>query len=386
MRIVHICTKFSRTSETFIYDLIQGLEQAGAENHILTAARINTEERPFPRVRVLPLSFWRKAAFAIQKFGLGIYHFSLPTHATRQALRETRPDIIFAHFGGTGACIAPLAGELGIPLVVTFHAFDLFLRPFRPSTYRALWASGAYAVAISEHGKQRLIELGCPSHKVRVIHCGVDLSRFSQLPPARQTTNDFRLISIGRLVEKKGFDTLIQAVALASQTSLPRIRVDIYGEGPLRRSLEKLIRTLNLTGSVALRGSVTHQEVPTLLREYDAFALPSQTARDGDKEGIPITILEAQAAGLPVISTLHAGIPEAIPPTNREWLAHEGDAKELASLLKSMATRYTEREGIGRRGRDWVSRHFSLKDQVITTLHLLSEISPLPVPAPKGAG
>lgn len=375
MRVAHICTKFSRISETFIYDLILGLEQAGTENHILTAARINSDERPFPRVRILPLSLWRKTAFAILKQGLGVYRFPLPPQATRQALREIRPDVILAHFGGTGAAIAPLARELGIPLVVTFHAFDLFMRPFRPSTYATLWEAGAHAVAISEHGKKRLLELGCPSDRIRVIHCGVDLSRFSQTAHFYIGTNELRLVSIGRLVEKKGFDTLIRALALLRERTLPPIRVDIYGEGPLRSPLEKLAQSLGMTEAVSFKGAVSSQALPRLLQEYNAFVLPSQTARNGDREGIPITILEAQAAGLPVVATLHAGIPEAIPPSNREWLVRERNPGELADTLQLLASCPHQWEHIGRRGSAWVGRHFQLHAEVNATLRLLRELA-----------
>ena len=153
MRIAHICTKFNRTSETFIYELIQGLEQAGTENHVLTTVRVNESERPFSRVKLLPLSFPQKASFVIQKHCLGLYRFPLPHRKTRQTLRDIQPDIILAHFGGAGAAIAPAAQELGIPLVVVFHAFDLFMRHVRPGTYTSLRESKAQAVAISEHGR-----------------------------------------------------------------------------------------------------------------------------------------------------------------------------------------------------------------------------------------
>jgi colanic acid/amylovoran biosynthesis glycosyltransferase len=374
MRIAHICTKFNRISETFIYDLILGLEHAGTENHVLTAARLNAKERPFPRVRLLPIPLRRQVLFAIRKRWLNTYHFPLPRPATREALQDIRPDVILAHFGGAGAAIAPVARELDIPLVVVFHAFDLFMRHFTPATYAALWAAGAQAVAISEHGKRRLLELGCPAERARVIHCGVDTSRFSVASEARVNAHDVRLVSIGRCVEKKGFDDLIRAVG-AVRDRIPRpVHLDIWGNGPLKRRLEALTRQLGLSNVVTFKGGVASRDVPQLLRLYDAFVLPSKTARNGDMEGIPITIMEAQAAGLPVVATLHAGIPEAIPTANRDLLAREGDVADLVEKLALLISRRAQRGEIGMRGRQWVLEHFTLNDETAAYQRLFEEV------------
>jgi len=384
MRIAHICTKFNRISETFIYELIQGLEHAGTENHVMTAVRVNEGERPFARVKLLPLSFPQKAAFAIQKHCLGVYRFPFPHLKTRQTLRDIRPDVILAHFGGAGAAISPAARELGIPLVVVFHAFDLFMRHVRPGTYTSLWDSKPQAVAISEHGKARLLELGCPAERVRIIHCGVDISRFPPVNHPLPRPDAFRLVSIGRLVEKKGVDDLLHAVAMIRDLTAQPIRLDIWGDGPRRRHLEHLARILGVKDRVTFRGVAAFCDIPGILREYDAFVLPSRTASDGDKEGIPITILEAQAAGLPVVATLHAGIPEAIPPSNREWLSDEGNILDLAGKLRSLSSQPDQWDNIGRRGRAWVLRHFDLKEEISAYLGLFTTLPTLSSPRRPG--
>ncbi|MEI6788869.1 MAG: glycosyltransferase [bacterium] len=385
MRIAHICTKFNRLSETFIYDLIQGLEQAGTENHVLTTVRVNEGERPFDRVKLLPLSFSQKAAFMIQKHCLGRYRFPLPYRKTCQTLQDIRPNVILAHFGGAGAAIAPAAQELGIPLVVVFHAFDLFMRHVRPTSYTSLWESKHQAVAVSQHGKARLIELGCPAERTRIIHCGVDISRFPPLKCATPRPGTFRLVSIGRLVEKKGFDDLIHAVARLRNVTAQPIRLDIWGDGPRRRHLDTLARRLGVKDRVNFRGVAANGDIPGILREYDAFVLPSRTARNGDKEGIPITILEAQAAGLPVVATRHAGIPEAIPPSNREWLADEGNILDLAEKLRSLSSQPDQWDNIGRRGKAWVVRHFALHEEVSAYLDLFATLPAMSSRKPLGS-
>jgi len=375
MRIAHICTKFNRISETFIYDLIVGLERAGTENHVLTAARVNLTERPFSRVRVVPIPLRQQAVFALRKRWMNVYRFPLPRRAARAALRDSGPDVILAHFGGAGAAIAPVARELGIPLVVVFHAFDLFMRHFRPATYAKLWAAGAQAVAISTHGRRRLLELGCPAERVRTIRCGIDVTRFDAVTDRQPDANGLRLVTIGRFVEKKGFDDLIRAMgALRGRISLP-VSLDIWGDGPLKQRLEALTRKLGLRDTVTFKGIAASRDVPLLLRRYNAFVLPSKTARNGDTEGIPITILEAQAAGLPVVTTWHAGIPEAIPPANHDLLACEANVPELTEKLLLLAERRNRWRAIGLNGREWVLKHCALEDEVAAYRSLFEAIT-----------
>ena len=239
-------------------------------------------------------------------------------------------------------------------------------------------------MAISEHGKARLLELGFPEKRVKIIHSGVDISRCPPVnhPPPRPDT--FRLVSIGRLVEKKGFDDLIHAVAIIRNPTIRPIRLDIWGDGPRQRHLEMLARKLGIRDRVNFRGVATSRDIPQILRENDAFVLASRTARNGDKEGIPVTILEAQAAGLPVVATLHAGIPEAIPPSNRAWLADEGSAPDLADKLGLLATQPDQWDNIGRRGRAWVSRHFTLQSEVAAYLDLFTNLLAKSAPRPSG--
>jgi glycosyltransferase involved in cell wall biosynthesis len=328
---------------------------------------------------------WDQAAFAIRKHWLGTYRFPLPVRAARRALRQIRPDLVLAHFGGAGAAMAPLAHELGIPLVVVFHAFDLFTRQFRADTYATMWESVSHAVAVSEHGRTRLVELGCPEDKARVVHCGVDTVRFAPANASRQAAEGFRLVSIGRLVEKKGFDDLLRAVAAISSRLAAPVHVDIWGDGPMRLRLGSLACRLGLRHMVTFKGVAANRTIPRLLHRYDVFVLASRTARNGDTEGIPITILEAQAAGLPVVATQHAGIPEAVPPGNREWLARENDVDDMAGKLLSLAANSNRWRAIGMRGRDWVLRHFALGDEVKAYRSLFNNVlerpSANPVPA-----
>lgn len=372
MRVAHICKQFSILSETFVYDIVAGLERSGIENHVVAARRVNAVARPFPRVVLVPVPPWDQAAFLLRKRLMGLYRFPLPERTTLRALTSIRPDVVVAHFGGAAVAAAPLAGRLGVPMVAVFHAFDLFARHFSAAYYAPLWRSGAHAVAVSEHGRHRLVELGCPPERLHLIHCGVNVARFQPAMPPPPSNRPFRFLSIGRLVEKKGFDVLLQAMAAALIRSRRPLQLDIWGDGPLRNRLHQLCRRLELAPFVTFRGPSDIRELPSLLGQYDGFVLASRTAADGDKEGIPVTLLEAQAAALPVVSTWHAGIQEALPPQNHEWLAHEGDTDSLALRLTSLACcRPDERHAIAMRGREWIARHFSLDNEIASYRRLL---------------
>jgi colanic acid/amylovoran biosynthesis glycosyltransferase len=139
--------------------------------------------------------------------------------------------------------------------------------------------------------------------------------------------------------------------------------------------MEGLASQLGLWHAVTFKGLAASREVPRLLRQYDAFVLPSRTARNGDTEGIPITLLEAQAAGLPVVTTLHGGIPEAVPRANHGLLAREGDVQDLAEKLLFLASRRSRWREIGRRGREWVLKHFALDDELAAYRRLFEKVT-----------
>ena len=134
-----------------------------------------------------------------------------------------------------------------------------------------------------------------------------------------------------------------------------------------------------LRNVVSFRGVAAAHDIPQLMRHYDAFVSPSRTARDGDAEGIPITILEAQAAGIPVVANLHAGIPEAVPAANHELLAREGDTDDLAKKLMLLASMRDQWRAIGMRGREWVLQHFALRDEIDAFRRLFLEVTTSPV-------
>lgn len=344
MRVAHLCSRFSPLSQTFIYDYVTELERRGVEGHVLTQGREHVEARPFPRVTIIP----KPGLFNAQRLRyrllevIGQRERGTSSQAVlrarlRTALRQLRPDLVHAHFGPMGVLAAPVAHALEIPLIVSFYGYDvskLVQKERWRRAYRALWPAADAVVMLSETMKAEAQPLGCPADKIHVVHLGRDLERFAYHPPDGRVR---RLVSVGRLVEKKGHGD-----ALAAMEELRRegrdMHLRIIGGGPLRDELAAQIQALGLEGVAELAGSLPNERVAQELRAADAFLLCSKTASDGDREGTPTVLVEAQAVGLPCVSTRHAGIPEMIPEENHRLLANEGDVKGLAERIERLGS------------------------------------------------
>lgn len=295
-------------------------------------------------------------------------------------LLEERPfDVLHCHFGPVGAMIADLRerGAVHGHLATTFHGADLtaYLRD-NPEFYRSLMQQCDLALPISDYLRHRLIEIGCPPERISVLHMGVDTTRFAARPEAERS-GPLRLLSIGRLIDKKGFAEALQAVAVARRTHND-LNYTIIGDGPLRQSLERLARDLGIEDAVEFRGWQVQEVVVEELYTHHVMLAPSVTGPDGDQEGIPVTLMEAMATGMPVISTWHSGIPELVEDGVCGFLAAEHDHDALANSIEKIATSPGLAQTMGRTARARVQAAFDatvLDDQLDRELRLLASQS-----------
>ena len=286
------------------------------------------------------------------------------------ALGGVRPALIHAHFGPDAVYALPLARRLGVPLVTTFHGFDVttsaaaLLRSGSPYLinyvlYRKqLSEYGALFLCVSEHIRQKAFALGFPETSTRLHYIGID-------PAMGNTAADcasMNILHVARMVEKKGTAILIRAFA-AVQARHPSATLTIIGDGPLRATLEALATKMNVAGSVAFLGALPNAAVLNHMRKAAMFVLPSVTAASGDTEGLPITILEACALGLPVVATRHGGIPEAVRDGETGLLVPERDEAALAAAIDHLLGDRAERSRLGAAARDFVRQHFNLQRQ-----------------------
>jgi colanic acid/amylovoran biosynthesis glycosyltransferase len=345
MKVLHYCDAFSTLSQTFIYDVIVELDRIQVENIVVTGRIVNSVDRPYNNVIKLPV-LWIDMAKKVFKKGLeqiGVLNFdwkeeaiSLKRKGLLKVVRAQRPDIIHAHFGTHGSVVLPVAKELEVPLVVSFHGFDAFLLPNIAGwieKLKDLFIGASLITVVSELMKHQLINLGCPPEKLQVIHVGKKISDYQFKEALNLPIKNF--ISIGRLAEKKGHEDTIKAFYELIKV-YPSLHLKIIGEGELKEDLIRLIKSFNLEKHVTLLGSKSHSQTKEYLAAADAFILCSKTSSNGDMEGVPTVLMEAQCMGLPCITTRHSGIPEVIPVPNYWTLATEGDINSIVTTIHGL--------------------------------------------------
>jgi colanic acid/amylovoran biosynthesis glycosyltransferase len=252
------------------------------------------------------------------------------------ALEGVRPAVIHAHFGVDAVYALPLARRLGAPLVVTLHGFDVtrsrlsMVVSLRPALVRAVlgWpgmvAGSDRLVAVSQTIADAAAARGAPPTKLVRLPTGVDLNR---LRPAGEGEPDL-VVFVGRLVEKKGCDVLLQALR-----DVPDARLMIVGAGPLRRRLVALVRRLGLMHRVTFLGALAHVDALSWMARARVVVVPSRVARNGDAEGLPTVVLEAAALARAIVASRAGGVDEAMQDGESALLTPPGEAAALARAL-----------------------------------------------------
>jgi len=376
MKVIHLCNSFSPLSETFIYDYITELERQGIENYVLTYNRINEKDRPFDKVILykpkkdliwLILRFFAFFNNSQDKF------FPIFRREIKRIVKQVKPDIIHAHFGPMGVLISTTAKKLKIPLIVTFYGYDassLIKEDFWIKEYQKLWKGASGITVLSKNMKDVLINIGCPENKITIVHLSRALDNILLKDLPKSIKN---FISVGRLTEKKGHLDTLNAFKSIFQEN-PNIHLTIIGDGALKETLQKFIDDNNLNSNVKLLGAVNNKYTLNELYKSDAFILCSKTAENGDMEGTPTVLVEAQVIGLPCITTYHAGIPEMIPQENHKFLAEEGNVEQIRDcIIKLIETDKEELEEIVKRGRKKIKQDFSIEKEVKKLKHIYYE-------------
>ena len=273
----------------------------------------------------------------------------------RQSLQTRSYDVVHAHWLVPNAWVAagPSAAH-AVPLVVTLHGSDVAiterLAALRPLGRRTLTRASA-VTAVSEDLRNRVVALGADPRSTRVVHLGIDTDRFVPRSPSADvrralgaSDGDILVVAVGRLVEKKGFQVLIEAAS-----RVERIHVAIVGDGDLRSKLEDLARARD--AKVTFTGDLDQTAVGDALAAADVVALPSVVDSAGNLDGLPTTLLEAAAAGKAVIATDLAGNPEVISHGVNGLLVPPNDAPALAEAIRSLRDDSELRQRLGREAR-----------------------------------
>jgi len=362
---------FGNPSEVWMWRQVRA-----AATPVLTHEYRNPDTFPHEPVWELPK---RRAPLdrvrALGRLARGGHGYRLPD-ATQSAvidrLRTEGATLIHAHFGPAGLRMLPVARELGIPLVVTFHGYDVTSLPAQDPAYRRALTElfeTAWCVAVSGQVRALLQGLGC--RRVRVLPLGTPIGE--RVP--RKSGGALRLVTVARLVALKGIPDLVEAVRSLDA----EVELHVVGEGPDRAAIEA-----RAAGDprVVLHGSLPPEGVARQLADADLFVLNSRGSEAGAIEGFGISVLEAMAAGLPVVATRHGGIPESVVHDETGLLVAERDTVGLGQAIESMVRDADRRKRMGEAGRRRVEEHFELGACTQRLLEFYAELSPVAGPLP----
>jgi colanic acid/amylovoran biosynthesis glycosyltransferase len=243
-------------------------------------------------------------------------------------VRHLSPDLIHAHFASGGKTLLPLHKALQRPLIVTLHGgSDVPVQRPQIGVYRELAERANLFLCVSDFIRKQAIDAGFPPEKLRLHYIGIDRTLFFSPPDAIATDS---VLFIGRLVEMKGGEYLLRAMR-AVQASRPASELTIIGDGPLRPELERLSTELHVR--CKFMGVQSPATIRQMLQRSRLLCLPSVTTSAGDREGLPTVLIEAQAMGVPVVSTFHSGIPEGVADGVTGILVPERNSEELAAAI-----------------------------------------------------
>jgi glycosyltransferase involved in cell wall biosynthesis len=280
-----------------------------------------------------------------------------------KAFRACRPEAVLAEYGDTGVGVMEACRRADVPLVVHFHGYDASLRAQLEAladAYRPLFHQAAAVVAVSRAMRARLIALGAPAEKVHYNPYGVDCAQFAGAAPAEAPPV---FLAVGRFTAKKAPQLTLRAFAEVHR-ALPEARLRMIGFGPLQEACFELARELGIDRAVAFLGPCPPAVVRAEMRRARCFVQHSVQAPDGDAEGTPVAILEAGAAGLPVVATRHGGIPDVVADGRTGLLVAEQDVRGMAAGMLRLAREPALAGQFGAAARRRVVAEFSLEERL----------------------
>lgn len=411
LKVAYVLLYFPRMTETFIADEIQAIISRNIDVKIISLLPASSSELTQPVSQKLlkytsyapgltSIAIWKAQLHFLYKAShlyigllarfLGQPYPNQPAAlflkrlaiflkavAVANYLEISGVDLLHTHFAWlSGGAAWICARLLDKPFTVTVHAFDIY------SSKRELLGlvsrEAAHVVAVSEFNRQQVSTLGiCPAEAVSVIHCGIDLAGLDvkiKTPSSdRLPDTTLKILSVGSLVPKKGHDILIDACRLLKEKGL-RFVCTIVGNGPELNKLNKMIYEKSLQSQVVLAGARLHPAIIEAYRQNDIFVLASRIASDGDRDGIPVVLMEAGWEGLPIVSTTVSGIPELVQHMQTGLLIPPDEPIALADAILTLAADSKLRRQLGQNAKTFVKSRFGIENTSMQLSNLFSNI------------
>ncbi len=391
-RVGYLLRTYPRFSQTFVVNEILELERQGLDVTILSLRRPDEglfhesicrvkarahymPEATFELLRKTRSHYWRwlrRAPRALHRalecvfrhHGATLYDLVRATALLRW-VKKQRIDHVHVHFGTDEATVALLAKILGdLSYSVTLHAFDIFRNNVNLRLLARKINESRFTVTVSEFNRRHMVAHlpGVNADRIRVNYNGIDLQRFR--PGGRRRAAGL-VFGVGRLIEKKGFVHLVQAVARLRAAGVP-VRCKIAGEGREEQRLREEIQRHGLTSQVELTGSLRQDDVRELMQTASCCVLPCVAARDGNVDALPTVLLESLASGCPSVSTRLSGVPEIIEHGVSGLLVEPGDVAGLTEAIREILTDPALADRLAADGRSRAMERFDIRRNVVT--------------------
>ena len=349
-----------------IYRQVKALR--GVDTFVVTKEIQNADRFPFPDIEVIPkrrtnllVHGWLKF---VERRPPIVYRGEYQT--LDSLLERHGADLMHIYFGHTGVHLLPFIQEWDKPCVVSFHGADVAhkqdIKDY-PAKLRRLFEAVPLVFARSQSLADRLILLGCPPEKLRINHTGIPLNEFPFVDRQPPPDGKWRVVQACRLIPKKGVATSLRAFAIFKRDN-PQGEFFIAGKGPLQPELEMLAAGLGIYKDVHFVGFLSQPKLLELYASSQLFLHPSETSPNQDQEGVPNSVLEAMATGLPVAATRHGGIPEAVDHGHTGWLVPEEDHAALANAMQEITRSPGLLREMGLRARAAVTDRFEQDAQI----------------------
>lgn len=379
--LLHCCQVWLPQTETWLHSQVQDLQGMGTQAHVVCERSENLDQFGMNNIHclkhagIVPFT-WDRAVRKLRcRRHLGI---------VQRVGQAIRPHIVHSHFGNQAWANQSVARALRAKHVVTFYGYDVNHLPTRfpvwRRRYRDMFADVDRVLCEGTHMARCIVELGCPESKVRVHHLGVEVRDITCVPRRWTSGETLRVLIAASFVEKKGIPYAIDALG----TLVRDVPVALTIIGDARNTPESQAEKRRIEAALDRNGLRAHtrllgyQPHAALLREayaHHVFLQTSITAADGDTEGgAPMSILEMLATGMPVISTRHCDIPEAVGPTLSQWLAPERNATAVADILRRLLSRANDWESFAALGRNHVASEYDRRRQSVQLLAHYQEV------------